>query len=770
MKTIVKLVLVGWMSSGMVTALGASSATEPTTTPTGDATSGYAQRYTFLGNQLSTDEAAIAAINKALVQNGYQSLVASDKVDAAAKGNERMNRNGGGPKPWKEFYGQTARDFILHDSYHGPLYGYDVHYQIPRPQQFDYIYQANNQQTDAAKAEVEALGKKVDALVARRKELESEQSALWATIAFESIENRDIALRPLYRDKLQADPKKFDDNQPEPANVKALRAAVLYLREIEHATSLLTEDKLESQQEQCYLALREVSEKSLAALQEAAANFSDSSGVDPGQIKQVMGVVESAKQIQSHCRDAAEAYHKAQEAEAAKEEGRKQLYRGTLQHRFLFDFTAAVGALDDSLQQLSVSWDVKPVHGVKSADKVSEITITPSATATSAPAKEKAEVAIPINQTDVAANGQLTGSLFVLFRGDLAVYVNGKKIHESPRGYPTIRKIPVKLNQGDWIAFRVNSIVAYPLRFAFVSDTKIGSFVSSTSAVRKVAADPNEPIPQVSFSGDHAEVAPPEITRGIWDNAKLPSEAVPLVLPDRSVTYDFGLSVPKPTSGELRSIPNERSDATEMPGISSQSLPDTKTNVANEKNYRRLDLLKLVNTDKDCPRGTWSLGDGVLNCSSRRGAHIEFPYIPPAEYDYRIQFKRLSGDQAIEPICAFQGHQFSFCLGGWTNSISEFRSINGNSKVNDTAVKKTGWIVDNKSHELIITVRENSLEAIIDGKSITKCKPNYTTMDLLPFMAQRNKDSIGLYLFGACKICIEAAEIIEISGEGKHLR
>ena len=75
----------------------------------------------------------------------------------------------------------------------------------------------------AAKAEVATLGKKTDALLARRLELETEESSLWATLAFEAIENRDINLRPLYRDQLKATPSKDNDNRPDGARVAAVR-------------------------------------------------------------------------------------------------------------------------------------------------------------------------------------------------------------------------------------------------------------------------------------------------------------------------------------------------------------------------------------------------------------------------------------------------------------------------------------------------------------------------------------------------------------------
>ncbi len=63
-----------------------------------------------------------------------------------------------------------------------------VPHPYERPTQFSTtLYHANNDQVAKANAEVAALGQKVDTLLARRRQLDAEQSALWATISWESL-------------------------------------------------------------------------------------------------------------------------------------------------------------------------------------------------------------------------------------------------------------------------------------------------------------------------------------------------------------------------------------------------------------------------------------------------------------------------------------------------------------------------------------------------------------------------------------------------------
>ncbi len=292
---------------------------------------------------------------------GYKAATAAMKADMAAEGNSIMDRKGGAPVPWQEFYGRTAKDFIMHDV------GSPVYHQVQRPSQFDYIYHANNQQADAAKAEIAAMGAKIDALLARRRQLEAEQSSIWATIALESIGNRDLSLRALYRDELKAKPSKDNDNRPDTARLAAMRAAVLYLRTVDNTVTTLA-DQLDSDQVKVYTTLRDTLQEAQKTLRESAANFTDTPSVDPTEVKQMREIVAQAKRIQSLCKDVCDAFRKAADADAAAEEGRKLLYRATLQDS-LFTFAEATGQLDETLTKMAEGWDIHALAGTKSGDQ-----------------------------------------------------------------------------------------------------------------------------------------------------------------------------------------------------------------------------------------------------------------------------------------------------------------------------------------------------------------------------------------------------------------
>src|SRR2546421_11337165 len=181
--------LATWAGGGVVVAMVWSPISSPGAGPgSAPATqrANLSDRLTFLTLQLSSTEESIKEINLALRGAGYKAAVAAERAADVEKGNELMDRKGGAPVPWDQFYGRTARGFIapLPPGTRVTIKGkgqivYPTNDPIRRPAQMDYIYRANNEQAAKARAEVAELGKKVDALLARRRQLEGEQSSLW---------------------------------------------------------------------------------------------------------------------------------------------------------------------------------------------------------------------------------------------------------------------------------------------------------------------------------------------------------------------------------------------------------------------------------------------------------------------------------------------------------------------------------------------------------------------------------------------------------------
>jgi len=178
------------------------------------------QRLIFLMVRLVDVEANLEAVDSAIAKNGGRAASARSAANRAEVGSDRMDRRAGGPVRWDQFYGRTAEKFFYHPTdnhtYHTQTIlsqqspsndnqgapGVPSRQGVPvhqRPPQFDYMYRANENAKVRATAEVAKIANKVDALAARRAELELEQSKLWCDVAFRAVSRNDLDKKPLYR-------------------------------------------------------------------------------------------------------------------------------------------------------------------------------------------------------------------------------------------------------------------------------------------------------------------------------------------------------------------------------------------------------------------------------------------------------------------------------------------------------------------------------------------------------------------------------------------
>src|SRR5580658_9737502 len=150
------------------------------------------QRLVFLTVELSTVESSLDATNRALVANGYQKAVREQQAANAQQGNELMDRNGGGPVPWQQFYGRTAERFFYHPTDDNTVY-LNPDAEDQRPPQFDYIYRANEESRQTAEDDAARIGQKISDLLDYRRQLEGKQNVLWCKIALRGVASKELA-------------------------------------------------------------------------------------------------------------------------------------------------------------------------------------------------------------------------------------------------------------------------------------------------------------------------------------------------------------------------------------------------------------------------------------------------------------------------------------------------------------------------------------------------------------------------------------------------
>ena len=344
----------------------------PTTEPVGTLPSGWEQvdqRLVFLTVELSSDENSLNAINKAIKVTGYQQATKAQEAERDGMGNEIMNRNGGGPIPWQEFYGRTAAQFFYHPSGSfdanirgGRVGEAEIHanyngaplYEIAHPPQLDYIYQANSDDQLRAEADAARLGQQIDKLLTRRRVLEAEQSTLWCKIAFRAVSSRDLTEKPLYLFEPMAPATSGSTGKQQSAAIAVGRD---FLFVVDLAVDQAQQD-VDAHQGPVYVELAQTVGSARSDMQRRLVGLGFSS--DLQEMKSPLGMfAAAAKRLQDSSENMSDAFKLAMDSDAAGDDERKSDFRGQLQ-QMVMDFAAATITADRCLSNAAAEWKVVP--------------------------------------------------------------------------------------------------------------------------------------------------------------------------------------------------------------------------------------------------------------------------------------------------------------------------------------------------------------------------------------------------------------------------
>ena len=327
------------------------------------------ERLIFLMVRLANTETSLEAVEKTIAASSRKASVKTGDAKRAIGENEKMDRKGGGPMKWSQFYGTTAEKFFYHPTDRNSFYhtvtvlspqppqndnqtapgipsrqGLPVH---QRPPQFDYIYKAN--QGAAAKAEAEAglLKGKVEALAARRRKLELEQVALWVEIAFRAAAHFELNKKPVFR----FEPILAADDPDAKLHADIMKTAAAFMR-----VALSIVDEAPKDQDGTLVRI-------MPAISDAREKLNDAwlrLAVDTSDKKTVEGKFAAlAKRLDDVSRNLTESYEISVDGDINADELRKDTFRGQLQGS-LVSYAQIVLALDEMATQMRDQWKIKP--------------------------------------------------------------------------------------------------------------------------------------------------------------------------------------------------------------------------------------------------------------------------------------------------------------------------------------------------------------------------------------------------------------------------
>jgi len=342
------------------------------------------KRFDFLMERLASLEASLDAVNGALTKATGRKAAKQGQARMHEGNNTMMDRKGGGPMRWDVFYGTNAEKFFYHPvdpntTYHTETFlrqigkyeddksesGIPTRQSLPvhqRPPQWDYIYRANRDSAEKAEEEARRLEGQLEALNSRRAQLEREQADLWARLAFRVIERRNIPRKPVLRFALKG-------ASTSPADVQkaaSLQAAARFL-----SIALLVIDKAEKEQDTALTSARDIVATARDVLEDALLE-SDSLAEDMTNTDTALGkYLELVQLLDDTANNLGESYDVAIEGDQARDEVRKERFRGLLQ-RSLVEYSQILLALDELVDVMKKEWKI----GVDTKNKLPVVAVS----------------------------------------------------------------------------------------------------------------------------------------------------------------------------------------------------------------------------------------------------------------------------------------------------------------------------------------------------------------------------------------------------------
>jgi hypothetical protein len=327
------------------------------------------QRLIFLMVRLANVEATLDAIDQAIEGKNRVSNTKSTAAKRAERENEDMDRKGGGPLKWSQFYGTTAEKFFYHptdrnSTYHtvtvlnqqGPQADNKVGGGVPssqglpvhqRPPQFDYIYRSNERAKARAEAEAYELRGKIDQLVIRRQRLEAEQAGLWVEIAFRAIAHYDLDKKPMYR----FEPLMLASDTTSRQRTESMRAAAEFM-----AVALSIISEAEKEQAGTFIRIKPTIAKARQTLSDSYLKLA----VDVTDRQSSIGRLYAlAKRLDDIAANLTDSYSVSVEGDAAKDKERKEMFRAQLQQSLL-GYAQIILAMDEMASEMKYEYGYQP--------------------------------------------------------------------------------------------------------------------------------------------------------------------------------------------------------------------------------------------------------------------------------------------------------------------------------------------------------------------------------------------------------------------------
>jgi serine/threonine protein kinase len=123
--------------------------------------------------------------------------------------------------------------------------------------------------------------------------------------------------------------------------------------------------------------------------------------------------------------------------------------------------------------------------------------------------------------------------------------------------------------------------------------------------------------------------------------------------------------------------------------------------------------------------GTWKLTGGTLVSDNPSDARLSFPYLPPLEYDYLIEFTAVDPFACVTQLVSRGTSPFAWTLNVGNPAVGFIEEFN---EAASNPTKKILSLEPGKKHTTIIEIRKHGVRCFIDGMMVLAYPLNYGSL------------------------------------------
>ena len=185
-----------------------------------------------------------------------------------------------------------------------------------------------------------------------------------------------------------------------------------------------------------------------------------------------------------------------------------------------------------------------------------------------------------------------------------------------------------------------------------------------------------------------------------------------------------------------------------------------------------VDLIAMVDVDKDQVSGTWTRDKSVLQSPKIFGARLELPYQPPEEYELVVIAEPLDEPNGLILGQRSGGRRCQVLLNYTPENspaLSAIENIDGKNVGGNPTTIQRAILVKNRASQIVCTVRKTSINVTCDGHELIAWQGDTTQLSLSDYWKTPSENALFLGAYD-CRYRFHRVTLTPLSGEGKKLR